>query len=234
MANGSLTHPARPVAVTRAGCSGRGRPDGKVIDLKTNGAIRLLIPLAMVAAVSVTFYFIFSYLGLLSPEGVRSFVESGGGYYIYILYVSLFVIQACCLCMIPGSTALFCAVGLLIFGTENFWTVVILNVIGAWLASQALFFIGRHGGRRFVRLLFGENALDKQLNVLAEKGTKILPVWFLLLILPDDLMSLACGASKIDYKTFTIMHTVFRSIGITLLTTVYFFVVPIVGPMIGF
>jgi len=202
--------------------------------LKANNLVRLLIPLAMVAVISIVFYFIFKSLGLLSPEGVRDFIESGNGHYVYILYLSLFVIQACCLSMIPGSTALFCAVGLLIFGTDQFWTVVILNVIGAWSASQALFFLGRYGGRGLIKVLFGENAFDKQLNILAEKGTRILPVWFLLLILPDDLMSLACGASKIRYRTFTILHTVFRSIGITLLTAVYFFVVPIVGPMIGF
>ena len=202
--------------------------------LKLDGLIKILIPLAVIAVISVIFYVIFSWLGLLSPEGVRHFIETGNGHYVYLLYLSLFVIQACCLSMIPGSTALFCAVGLLIFGTDQFWTVVVLNIIGAWLASQALFLMGRHGGRRLIRTLFGENALDKQLNVLAEKGTKILPIWFLLLILPDDLMSLACGASKINYKTFTILHTVFRSIGITLLTGVYFFVVPIIGPMIGF
>jgi len=204
-----------------------------VIDLKNNKVLRLLIPIAMVAAISLTFYFIFSSLGLLSPEGVRSFTESGGGHYVYILYVSLFVIQACCLSMIPGSTALFCGAGLLIFGTDQFWTVVILNVIGAWFASQALFLIGRSGGRRFIRFLFGENAFDKQLSVLSTKGTKILPIWFMLLILPDDLMCMACGASRIDYKKFTILHTVFRSIGVTLLTTLYFFVIPVIGN-IGF
>ncbi|MCL2890971.1 MAG: VTT domain-containing protein [Methanomassiliicoccaceae archaeon] len=202
--------------------------------LKFNGLVKILIPLALVAVISLVFYVIFSSLGLLSPEGVREFIESGNGHFVYLLYISLFVTQACCLSMIPGSTALFCGVGLLIFGVDQFWTVVILNIIGAWFASQALFLMGRHGGRRLIKVLFGENALDKQLNVLAEKGTKILPIWFLMLVLPDDLMSLACGASKINYKTFTILHTVFRSIGITLLTGVYFFVIPIVGPILGF
>jgi uncharacterized membrane protein YdjX (TVP38/TMEM64 family) len=192
-----------------------------------------LILLAIVGTVSLTFYVIFSYFGLLSPDGLKNFMESGGGNYVYILYVSLFITQACCLSMIPGSTALFCGVGLILFGTENFWTVVLLNVIGAWFASQALFQIGRHGGRRLLRTLFGENAFDKQLEVLSKKGPRILPVWFMLLILPDDLMCLACGASNMRYRTFTILHTVFRSIGITLLTAVYFFVLPIVLPMIG-
>ena len=195
--------------------------------------VRILILLAIVGTVSVVFFLIFSHLGLLSQEGVKDFINSGGGYYIYILWISLFVIQACCLCMIPGSTALFCAVGLLVFGTENFLTVVILNVIGAWIASQALFFIGRHGGRRLIRVLFGENALKKPLDALSRKGTRILPIWFLLLILPDDLMCMACGASDIDYKKFTILHTIFRSIGVALLTTLYFFVLPVVLPMIG-
>ena len=194
--------------------------------------LRILILFAIIGAVSVTFYLIFNALGLLSEEGLREFMEAGGGNYMYILYISIFVTQACCLSMIPGSTALFCGVGLLIFGPENFWTVVLLNVIGAWLASQALFFIGRYGGRKLITLLFGENALDKQLDVLSKKGAKILPVWFMLLILPDDLMSLACGASRMDHKLFTIMHTVFRSIGITLLTALYFFVLPVVMPMI--
>ena len=81
-------------------------------------------------------------------------------------------------------------------------------------------------------ILFGENAFNKQLNILSDKGTKILPIWFMMLILPDDLMCLACGASRIDYKKFTVLHTVFRSMGVTLLTTLYFFVIPVLP--IGF
>jgi len=191
--------------------------------------IRLVVLIAILATVSISFYLVFNHFGLLSEEGLKEFIESGNMYFLYLL---IFVVQACCLSMIPGSTALFCAVGVLIFGAENFWTIVILNIIGAWLASQALFFIGRYGGRRLLYLLFGEKALEKQLDVLSRKGTKILPIWFLLLILPDDLMSLACGASKMSHRTFTIMHTIFRSIGITLLTAVYVYVLPIVMPMI--
>ncbi|MCL2712167.1 MAG: VTT domain-containing protein [Methanomassiliicoccaceae archaeon] len=189
---------------------------------------RFLILFGILASISVTFYLVFSALGLLSQEGLAEFIESGN---MYFLYVVIFVTQACCLCVIPGSTAVFCGVGILIFGTENFWIVVLLNVIGAWFASQALFFIGRYGGRGLINILFGENALQKQLDVLDEKGTKILPIWFMLLVLPDDLMSMACGASKISWKKFTILHTIFRSIGITLLTTVYFYVIPIVRDM---
>ena len=174
------------------------------------------------------FYFAFDYLGLLSQEGLVEFIESGN---MYFLYISLFVVQAACLCFIPGSTALFCAVGVLLFGYDAFWTVVILNIMGAMIASQVLFLIGRTGGRGLIGLLFGDGSMERVLNKLDEKGWKVLVPWYLLLFLPDDLMAVACGSSRMSWKKFTALTIVFRSIGVTLLTAIYFFVLPYLIPL---
>ena len=194
---------------------------------------RALILIGIISAITITFFLIFSALGLLTEEGLRAFIESDDVVYMYIIYIALFVIQAACLSFIPGSTALFCGVGLLLFGYDAFWTVVVLNIIAAWIVSQTIFFIGRYGGRRLLKILFGKNGLDKQLNVLSKKGTKILPVWFSFCVLPDDMMCLACGSSEMDWKRFTIIHTIFRTFGITTLTAIHFFVLPMVLPMLG-
>ena len=204
----------------------------KAIDTSST-LFRVLILIGIIAAISILFFIIFSSLGLLSEEGIKAFIESDDVVYMYIIYIALFVIQAACLSFIPGSTALFCGVGLLLFGYDAFWTVVVLNIIAAWIVSQMIFFIGRYGGRRLLKILFGENALDKQLSVLSKKGTKILPIWFSFCILPDDMMCLACGSSDMDWKRFTIIHSIFRTFGITTLTAIHFFLLPIVLPMLG-
>jgi len=188
-----------------------------------------MVLFTILITISVIFYFVFDALGLLSQEGLAEFIESGN---IYVLYLVIFVVQACCLCFIPGSTALFCAVGVLIFGYDAFWTVVLLNVIGAFIVSQILFFFGRYGGRGLIGLLFGDGSLDKTLDTLDKKGAKILPLWYLLLIAPDDLMAVACGSSNMSWKKFTVLTVIFRSIGISILTAVYFYILPWAMPII--
>ena len=188
-------------------------------------AVRFLILLCIVGTLSAVFYLIFDGLGLLSQDGLAEFIQSGD---MYFLYVAIFVIQSCCLCFIPGNTMVYCAVGVLLFGPDALLTIIALNVIGAACSSQALFFIGRFGGRGLIGLLFGDGSLDRMLTKLNERGHKILPIYYLLLFLPDDLLCLTCGTSEMSWKKFTALNLVFRSLGVTILTILFFYILPYV------
>ena len=176
--------------------------------------IKLSIVILVIAAFTTGCWFLFDWLGLMH-EDTASVTMKKFGIWIYVMFILLFVIQALCLCMIPGNTLLFITIAGLVF--NNIWIALLLCVIGVWLAGIALFFVGRYGGRKVVYWLFGREQVEKQLDWVTQKGASVMPAFFLVPFMPNDMLCMICGMSKLRFWQFLLIIIPFRVIEVLLI-----------------
>ena len=177
---------------------------------------KLAIVVSALIIVSAGFWLLFSKFGLTSGDGLQNAV-GGYGFSTYLIFIALFIVQGVLLVVIPGNTALFVSAAFIMFGQETFGddgflTALILCVIGNQINSTLLFFIGRTGGRKVMYWMFGKESVDKRLQLITDKGVKIVPGLLLLPFMPNDLLCMCCGASRMKYRHFLIMVIFFRSL----------------------
>jgi len=166
-------------------------------------------------------FFLFRALGFFDQEQLSQNMADFG-FWIYVIFIALFVLQAVCISLIPGNTTMFITFGWLLF--DNFWVVLLLSVIGVWLSGIVLFWIGRFGGRQVLYWVFDKQKLDKYLDMLTRKGSFVLPGLFLIPFMPNDLMCMICGTSKLKFWQFLLVIIPCRVIEVTLILTY-----PIIG-----
>ena len=178
--------------------------------VKNKGKIlKLLIVLIIVSGFTLGCYFLFDTLGLSDAQNLN--IE---GFWIYIIFVCLFVVQAICLCMIPGNTTIFIYLALTLF---DFHIALLVCVVGVWLGGIALFFIGRFGGRRVLYWLFGKEPVEKNLDWVTRKGVTALPAFFLVPFMPNDMVCMVCGMSKLKFWQFLMIIIPFRVVEVLMI-----------------
>ena len=170
--------------------------------------------LLAVGTFTLAFYLVLRALGLLDPETLIETLN-GMGNLAYLMFIVLFLIQAMCLFMVPGNTTLFITAAGLLF--DNFWPMFITCVICVWLAGVLLFFLGRYGGRRVAYWAFDKEKVDEKLEWLAGKGSKMLPIFFLIPFMPNDMICMVCGVSKLKFWKFLLIIIPFRTIEVLII-----------------
>ena len=191
--------------------------DGQDPPAKQKRLLRFLTVALIVVAVTASFYFLFRTLGFLDADSLSESLQNDG-MRVYAIFIALFVIQALCLCMIPGNTTLFIMTAWILFDGD-FWTVFPVCLMGVWLSGIALFFLGRYGGRRLIYWLFNKENVDKRLDWLSTKGAKMLPIFFLIPFMPNDMICAVCGMSKLKFWKFMLIIIPFRMIEVLMILT---------------
>lgn len=172
--------------------------------------IKILLVILAVAALSVGIYFTFKALGITSIEGIRELVAKCGAWG-WIVFIALFVICSTLLCFIPGTSATFIAVSIIMFGALKGF---IISTVSVFLASSLMFLIGNTLGEKTAAKIVGEDGLEKAQNLLDMKSKMLLPLMFLFPVFPDDALCMVAGMTKMRYWYFAIVVAIFRTIGI--------------------
>ena len=175
---------------------------------------KLMMTLSIIASVTTGAFFLFRALGLNDEEGLRQTLD-GLGIWLYVAFIGLFITQALVLSMVPGNTTLFVGVAFLLF--DNFFVTLLVCSIAIVLSSMVLYTVGRYGGRRLLYWLFGKEAVQGKLEWISHEGQKAIPWLFLIPVMPNDLMVLVCGASKMRFWQFMLIIIVFRPMEVALL-----------------
>jgi len=177
--------------------------------------IKLAVVALIVAIFSIGCYLLFDKLGFLDEE---TDAFDGYGSLIYIIFIGLFVLQAICLCMIPGNTTIFITLAMVIFG-DNPAMALLVVIVGVWLGGIALFFVGRFGGRRVLYWLFGKEEVDKKLCWVTQKGATALPAFFVVPFMPNDMICMVCGMSRLKFWQFLMIIIPFRVIEVLMIVS---------------
>ena len=172
--------------------------------------IKVLLLVIAMAAISVGIHFTLKSLGITDVETLRNLISSCGAWG-WIVFIALFTLCSTLLCFVPGTSAAFIAVAVLLFGPLKGF---ILSTVSVFLCSSIMFFIGNFFGERAAVKLVGKESLEKAQNLLDMKSKMLMPLMFLFPIFPDDALCLVAGMTKMKYWYFAIIVVIFRTIGI--------------------
>lgn len=172
--------------------------------------IKILITLLIMASISVGAFFLLKSLGVTSVDKLRKIISSCGAW-SWVVFIILFILCANLLCFIPGLSATFIAVSILLFGA---WQGFIISTISVFLSSSLMFWLGDTLGERAAIKIVGKESLEKAQKLLDVKSKILLPLMFLFPVFPDDAICLVAGMTKMKYWYFAIVALIFRTIGI--------------------
>lgn len=182
--------------------------------------IKLTLVTLVVAGFSIGCFYLFSALGFFDSESATLNITGG---WLYVIFVCLFTLQAVCLCVIPGNTTTFVLIAGVIF-QDNLYIAFLVCIIGVWMSSIILFYIGRFGGRRVLYWLFNKATVDQKLEWVTRKGATALPAFFLFPFMPNDMVCMVCGMSKLKFWQFLMVIIPFRFVELLLLLSYRFIV----------
>lgn len=133
-----------------------------------------------------------------SRQAMEAFVQKSGmwGAAAFILLQIVQVVIP----VIPGAVS--CAAGVVLFGP---WYGLLYNYIGVVTGSAINFFLARKHGKCFVRYFVKEETYDKYETWL-EKGKKFDKFFLLSIVLPcmpDDLLCMVAGLTRMSWKKFS-------------------------------
>lgn len=172
--------------------------------------LKILIIVLVTAALSVGIYFTLKACGITTIEGIRELVSKAGAW-SWIVFIVLFTACSILLCFIPGTSATFIGVSIIMFGALNGF---IVSTISVFIASSLMFLIGNTFGEKAAAKIVGKESLEKAQNLLDVKSKMLLPLMFLFPIFPDDALCMVAGMTKMRYWYFAVVVLIFRTIGI--------------------
>lgn len=172
--------------------------------------IKVCLLLLGIVAVSVGIYFILRAFGVTNIDKLREIIASCGAWG-WIAFIALFTTCSTLLCFMPGTSATFIGVAIVMFGA---WKGFAISTISVFLSSSLMFFIGHHFGEKAAIKLVGKESLEKAQNLIDVKSKMLLPLMFLFPVFPDDALCMVAGMTKMRYWYFAAVVAIFRTIGI--------------------
>lgn len=172
--------------------------------------IKVGLLLLAAVAVSVGIYFILRACGVTNIDKLREIIARCGAWG-WIAFIALFTTCSTLLCFMPGTSATFIGVSIVMFGA---WKGFAVSTISVFLASSLMFFIGNHFGEKAAIKLVGKESLEKAQNLIDVKSKMLLPLMFLFPVFPDDALCMVAGMTKMRYWYFAVVVAIFRTIGI--------------------
>ena len=172
--------------------------------------IKISLLLLAVVAVSVGLFFVLRACGVTNIDKLREIIASCGAWG-WIAFIALFTACSTLLCFMPGTSATFIGVAIVMFGA---WKGFAISTISVFLSSSLMFFIGHHFGEKAAIKLVGKESLEKAQNLIDVKSKMLLPLMFLFPVFPDDALCMVAGMTKMRFWYFAVVVAIFRTIGI--------------------
>lgn len=172
--------------------------------------VKIALVLLGVVALSIGAYFILRACGITSIDGLRELISSCGAWG-WVVYIALFIVCTILLCFVPGTSATFIAVAIVLFGA---WQAFAISTISVFCSSSIMFLIGNTLGEKVAGKLVGQKELKKAQDLIDTKSKIFLPLMFLFPAFPDDALCMAAGMTKMKYWYFALIVLICRTTGI--------------------
>ena len=158
-----------------------------------------------------------------STATFKSFILSTGknGMFVFTLIQFLQVI------FLPIPSLIITLTGVAIYGPI---IASVLCSVGILLGSFTSFMLGKIWGYKIANWIAGEKNAKKYADLLNAKGRFFLIIAFLLPLFPDDILCLVAGITSMKFKTFFVIASITRPIGVIFMS--YFgggYIIPFVG-----
>lgn len=169
--------------------------------------VKITLTAIIMIGLIVAFYFI-GFKG----DWIKPIVKSLG-WFGYIIYLIIQVLITTLLCFVPATTFTFTLMSVQLFGVVG---GLIVSIIGCFISSIAMFFVGRYGGVKLVDWLIGKEDREKAQVMVSDRATVLVPVMLACPFFPDDAVVMVTGMTTMRFWYFAPMCLITRSIGITL------------------
>ncbi|MDD7347448.1 MAG: VTT domain-containing protein [Clostridiales bacterium] len=178
---------------------------------KISAALKLFLLLLFVFAVPI-------YIGLFrrdlitrmdSIQEVTAFLDTNKTLAVFV-YIGLQILQII-VSVLPGQ--IFQVAAGYYFG---FFSGLVFSLTGAAIGTTLTYFVARLLGSNSVKILFGEERINKIVAMLnSHRAYNIVFLLYLIPGLPKDLVGYAAGISHINFKVFIILSIVGRTFGMS-------------------
>lgn len=111
--------------------------------------------------------------------------------------------------ILPFPEALTIVTGNQILGTSK---TFIFGVLGSFLGITTMFLMAKFGGERLIRKFINEKQLERYYRFVKKNETIIMILLFIIPILPDEIVCIGAGISKVNLKKFLIIAFLSKSI----------------------
>ena len=166
--------------------------------------LKFLLTALIILSIAAITYLIFYLCGFTKPEYFINLRDQlGNSFLTYLIIGALQIIQVI---FIPVSNQLITVPAALIFN-DNLLYIWITSWISIWIATLILYFIGRWGGEKILKWLLNDTeAVNKCTNII-NRGKLFYPL-AMLLPLPDDIVTVLAGTSRMSF-IFVLISSLF-------------------------
>lgn len=158
--------------------------------------IKSLIVVSIFALIAVGMYFSLKALGFTTQEDFIRLRDSLGDSIIFWLVIGL--LQIIQVIFIPLSNQLITVPVALMFPTSELWKVWLTSWISIWIATMILYFVGRYAGRKVLNWILSDKEQTEKCANFLKRGWIFYPLG-MLLPLPDDIITILAGTSKMNF-----------------------------------
>lgn len=180
------------------------KPSKKSIILKT-----LLVAL-IVAGVAVGVFFLLRYLGFTDEERLKEFM-SYYGVYFWVIVAALQFIQVI---FIPVSNQIVSApISAILKDYQQYlWKLYVASVVGIFLATIVLYFIGKYGGKKILNWILKDKEKTEKMREYMHKSQFFYPVGMCIPFIPDDILTTLAGLGNYNFAYVFVVALLSRAI----------------------
>ena len=155
-------------------------------------------------------YYILKLNGLTNITHIRDCV-SNAGIWGYVIFFVCQIMLSTFICILPFEDELLTGISIILFGTTKGFFIAVFNM---FVTSMLQFLMGRYLCRSLIEKLLGDKSIQNYQNYLKTKGEIMLPILYLIPLLPHDSLCVLAGMSKMKIWYFAPVTLVMRSIEI--------------------
>lgn len=180
--------------------------------------IKLTIMLVILVALSIISLVALESFGVIyhNEEGLQInaelFDSFRNSWYSWIVLILIKIASTILLCFIPGISMAYVLLTQVFF--EHAWQAFLVSLIGVFVSSFLMYFIGRLGGYRICSWILGKEDCKKAMKLLNNKGAIYFPIMMVFPVFPDDALVMIAGTIKMSMKWFLPGIILGRGIGI--------------------
>lgn len=158
--------------------------------------IKSLIILVVFGVIAISVYFTLKACGFTTKDDFMRLRDNLGDSFLFWLVIGL--LQIIQVIFIPISNQLITVPVALMFPTSELWKVWLTSWLSIWLATIILYFIGRFAGKRILNWILNDKEQTEKCSNFLKKGWIFYPLG-MLLPLPDDVITILAGTSKMNF-----------------------------------
>ncbi|UII57027.1 VTT domain-containing protein [Cytobacillus spongiae] len=172
---------------------------------------KILLVLSFIVFGGIVIYYLSSFIVYSDQHGMEQVLRDHASVAKWIFALVCFLQPI----ILPLPEAVTVPAGSVVLGSLM---ATLISFVSTTLGILVMFLIARYGGQKLALKLVKEKQLRKYQLFVSKNETVILTLLFIIPILPDEIISVGAGISKVSFKKFIIISAISKLITSSLLS----------------